>query len=159
MENHLLSSIGLESTAYHTQNLLSITHYKIFIQHCHIVRITTRGDKMLVRLKELRKEREISQQRLADAIGVSQQSINKYENHDIEPDIDTLQKFALFFDASIDYIVGLSDIRERIMPRGENDLNGEENRLVDDYRQLGEQEKQSIKLTMKCFLDRQRMCQ
>ena len=108
---------------------------------------------MLVRLKELRKEKAISQQRLADTIGVSQQSINKYENHDIEPDIDTLQQLALFFDASIDYIVGLTDIRERIMPRSESDLNGEENRLIDDYRQLCEQEKQSIKLTIQCFLN------
>ena len=78
----------------------------------------------------------------------------KYENHDIEPDIDTLQKLALFFDASIDYIVGISGIRERIMPRGEQDLNGEENRLVDDYRKLREREKKSIKLTIRCFLDK-----
>ena len=109
---------------------------------------------MLVRLKELRKEIGISQQRLADAIGVSQQSINKYENHDIEPDIDTLKKFAAFFDASIDYIVGFSSIRERIAPRSENDLTGEENRLIDDYRQLGNQERHAISLTIHSFLNR-----
>ena len=43
---------------------------------------------MLRKLKQLRQEYGISQQRLADAIGVSQPSINKYENHNIEPDIE-----------------------------------------------------------------------
>lgn len=52
---------------------------------------------MIQNLKILRNKKGISQQKLADAIGVSQQSINKYENHKIEPDIDTLIKIADFF--------------------------------------------------------------
>ncbi len=52
---------------------------------------------MLPNLKLLRQKRGISQQKLADAIGVSQQSINHYENHKIEPDIATLiQNSGLF---------------------------------------------------------------
>ena len=39
---------------------------------------------------------ELTQKGLADAIGVSQQSINKYENHNIEPDIETLMRIARF---------------------------------------------------------------
>ena len=42
---------------------------------------------MLPNLKLLRKEYHVSQQALADAIQVSQPSINKYENHNIEPEI------------------------------------------------------------------------
>ena len=45
---------------------------------------------MLPNLKTLRQEKGVSQQRLADAIGVSQPSINKYENHNIEPEIEIL---------------------------------------------------------------------
>ena len=45
---------------------------------------------MLPNLKLLRKEYGISQQVLADMMGVSQQSINQYENHSIEPDIALL---------------------------------------------------------------------
>jgi len=45
---------------------------------------------MLRNLKQLRQEYHISQQRLADAVEVSQQSINQYENHNIEPDIAVL---------------------------------------------------------------------
>lgn len=61
---------------------------------------------MVKNLKKLRNEQGISQRELADIIMVSQQSINKYENHNIEPDIDTLIKIADYFDVSIDYLVG-----------------------------------------------------
>ncbi len=51
---------------------------------------------MIKNLKALRKEYNISQQQLANIIGVSQQSINKYENHNVEPDIETLKAIATF---------------------------------------------------------------
>ena len=61
---------------------------------------------MLPNLKLLRKEYHISQQALADAIQVSQPSINKYENHNIEPEIAVLKRMADYFNTSIDFIVG-----------------------------------------------------
>lgn len=64
---------------------------------------------MLKKLKSLRNEKGISQQQLADIVGVTQQSINKYENHKIEPDIFTLIAIADYFDVSIDYLVGRFD--------------------------------------------------
>ena len=91
---------------------------------------------MLNNIKELRKELGISQQKLGDEISVSQQSINKYENHDIEPDISTLIKIANYFDTSVDYIVGNSDIRHKIEEASEYALNTPEKSLVDRYRRL-----------------------
>lgn len=64
---------------------------------------------MVANLKKLRNAYNISQQQLADVIGVSQQSINKYENHNIEPDIETLKTMATFFNTSIDYLVGYKE--------------------------------------------------
>ena len=64
---------------------------------------------MLSRLKQLRRERGLSQRALADLLGISQQSVNKYENHNIEPDIELLCQIADVFDVSIDYLVGRSD--------------------------------------------------
>ena len=64
---------------------------------------------VLGNLKQLRNAGGISQKALADAIGVSQQSINKYENHNIEPDIQTLCKIADYFGVSVDYLVGRTD--------------------------------------------------
>lgn len=51
---------------------------------------------MVKNLKYLRTRYGISQQQLAEIAGVSQQSVNKYENHNIEPDIRTLTAFADF---------------------------------------------------------------
>ena len=58
---------------------------------------------MIQNLKSLRTSKGISQQQLADIIGVSQQSINKYENHNVEPDIATLIRIADFFQTSVDF--------------------------------------------------------
>lgn len=68
---------------------------------------------MLANLKKLRTEHCITQQTLANAIGVSQQSINKYENHNIEPDIATLIQIANFFNTSVDYVIGNTEITRK----------------------------------------------
>ena len=91
---------------------------------------------LLNNIKVLRKEYGISQQKLGDEIGVSQQSINKYENHDIEPDISTLIKIADYFETSVDYIVGHTDIRRKIEKVSEYALNEPEKALVDKFRLL-----------------------
>ena len=64
---------------------------------------------MIKNLKALRKEYNISQQQLANIIGVSQQSINKYENHNVETDIETLKAIATFFNTTIDFLVGFDE--------------------------------------------------
>lgn len=61
---------------------------------------------MVKNLKKLRSKKGVSQRELANAVMVSQQSINKYENHDVEPDISTLIKMADYFNVSLDYLVG-----------------------------------------------------
>ncbi len=91
---------------------------------------------MLINIKRLRSESGISQQKLADEIGMSQQSINKYENHDIEPDIATLTKIADYFETSIDYVVGHTDIRHKIQHTVPFALNEQEADLVNKYRAL-----------------------
>ena len=53
--------------------------------------------KFPMRLKELRKEKLLSQQSLADQIGISKSSINMYERGDREPSIETLELFADLF--------------------------------------------------------------
>ena len=87
---------------------------------------------MLINLKKLRQETGVSQKQLADNIGVSQQSINKYENHNIEPDIETLIRIADFFDTSVDYLVGHNNIRERIDYSKGFELNSEEAQFIEN---------------------------
>ena len=78
----------------------------------------------------LRQKNGISQQQLANALGVSQQSINKYENHNIEPDITLLIAMAEYFGVSIDYLVGHTQSVEDML------LTEKERWLIRSYRSL-----------------------
>lgn len=58
------------------------------------------------RIRKLRKERGLSVTKLAEAIGVSCQSLQRYEAGKREPSIQVLIALANFFDVSVDYLVG-----------------------------------------------------
>ena len=64
---------------------------------------------MEFRLKKLRKERNISQLKLALDLNMNQNSISRYENGEREADYETLIKIADYFDVSLDYLLGRDD--------------------------------------------------
>lgn len=109
---------------------------------------------MLPNLKLLRQEYGISQQRLAEAIGVSQPSINKYENHNIEPEIEVLKRMADYFNTSVDFLVGHTDIKRKIEHTEVFHLNQFETEVITRFRSLDEEEKQCIDRTIQTFLRR-----
>lgn len=109
---------------------------------------------MLTNLKLLRKEYGISQQLLADTLCISQQSINHYENREIEPDIATLSQMADYFETSIDYIVGRTDIRRKIERTLPYYLNDEEANIINQYRRLKRNQRQCVKQVMDTLLDK-----
>ena len=95
---------------------------------------------MIAKLKELRTKKGLSQQALAEVIGISQQSINKYENHDIEPDYAVLTQFAAYFGVSTDYLIGHSAVRSV----DASALTAQEAALLAAYRRLDADERASI---------------
>lgn len=58
-----------------------------------------------MRLKQLRKERGISQLKLATDLNMNQNSVSRYENGEREADYETLIKLANYFHVSIDYLL------------------------------------------------------
>lgn len=62
-----------------------------------------------MRLKELRKERGISQQQLAMDLSINQNTISRYETGVYEADYETLIKIADYFYVSIDYLLERTD--------------------------------------------------
>lgn len=107
---------------------------------------------MLVKLKELRHIKGVSQQIVAEAVGVSQQSVNKYENHAVEPDIRTMIALANYFNTSVDYLIGHTEVRNRIEVTSPYDLNQEEEEFLTKWRQLDREEKESISVVMENYL-------
>ncbi len=57
------------------------------------------------KLKELRKERKITQEQLASIIGVERSSVGKYETG-TQPSTDIIKRIADYFDVSVDYLLG-----------------------------------------------------
>ena len=58
------------------------------------------------RFKSLREKEGLTQQELANELGIIQTKVSKYELGRIEPNIEMLIKIADFFDVTLDYLVG-----------------------------------------------------
>lgn len=61
------------------------------------------------RLKDLRKENNLSTMQLANVLGVGDSTISRWENGLRVPSIDHLYNIAIFFKVSSDYLIGLED--------------------------------------------------
>ena len=62
-----------------------------------------------MRLRELRLERNMSQQRLAMELSMTQNTISRYENGEREPGIKELLRIADYFNVSLDYLLERSE--------------------------------------------------
>lgn len=78
-------------------------------------------------LKNLRLKKNITQEHLAEAFGISAQAVSRWENNTSYPDITLLAGLAMFYDTSVDAIVGMDEIRKEESLRR---IHGEINSLV-----------------------------
>ena len=58
------------------------------------------------KIKKYRKEQNMTQDALAQALGVSPQSVSKWECGDGYPDITLLPSIANFFEVTVDELIG-----------------------------------------------------
>lgn len=61
------------------------------------------------RIKEVRKKKGLSLQQVADAVGVGNNTISRYETGKREPKLETWQALANFFDVTVPYLQGIDD--------------------------------------------------
>ena len=61
------------------------------------------------RLSELRKEKGLKQDEVAQAVGITRASLSYYEKGERSVDIEVLYKLSNYYNVSIDYLFGLSD--------------------------------------------------
>ena len=62
-----------------------------------------------MRLRHLRKQKQISQLKLAMDLNMNQNSISRYETGEYQADYETLIKLADYFNVSIDYLLERTD--------------------------------------------------
>lgn len=63
-------------------------------------------------IKNYRVKANLTQKELADKIGVSFQTISKYENGINEPDLSTLKTMCVIFNCSLSQLVGENDLKD-----------------------------------------------
>lgn len=82
------------------------------------------------RIKILREKRGLIQELLAAEVGVTQQTLSKYEKDITIIKVDILKRLAEYFNVTTDYLLGLSDIKR--------DLSGQikMNETLDEYYDL-----------------------
>ncbi|MGR5983886.1 helix-turn-helix domain-containing protein [Bacillus cereus] len=73
------------------------------------------------RLKLLRSEHKLTQEKFATAVGITKASVSKFENGIKTPSRETIEKIADYFNVTTDYLLGRSEDPE---------LSEEENKIV-----------------------------
>lgn len=66
---------------------------------------------MNLRIRDLREDRDLTQKQVAAILNCDQSLYSKYERNKRMIPLDFLMKLAEFYDVSLDYLVGKSDIK------------------------------------------------
>ncbi|MBA4688832.1 MAG: helix-turn-helix transcriptional regulator [Candidatus Galacturonibacter soehngenii] len=69
-----------------------------------------------LKLAELRKQNHLTQQELGNILSVSYQTISKWENGQVSPDINMLPKISAYFGVSVDALLGLVPLEQEYNP-------------------------------------------
>ena len=86
----------------------------------------------MLRLKELRKQNKLTQQQLAEMLGVTQAALSGWENEKFVIDNGSLLKCAKIFDVSIDYLLGRD---EEQLPELNNKDQKEIQKILDETKE------------------------
>ena len=66
------------------------------------------------RIRDLREDRDLKQQDLADYLNCSQVCYSRYENGQRDIPLETISKIAVFYNVSVDYLLNRTDCPDMI---------------------------------------------
>ena len=90
------------------------------------------------RIKELREERDWTQEKLGSMIQVQKSAISKYEQEKISLTQDIILQLTDIFKVSADYLIGISNIKKETT-QNERSLNRDEEEALTRFRNQNEQ--------------------
>lgn len=105
---------------------------------------------MANRIRELREDVGMTQIRLSTELEVSQETISAYETGRHYPSFTSLVRMSQIFHASIDYIMGLSDVRR---PLTAQQLSGEQQAALELFCSLDEKRQALVMAYMQGLYD------
>lgn len=91
------------------------------------------------RLKSLRSEKEVGQKDIADFLNISTSAYGFYEQGKRKPPSEILNKLAEYFNVSVDYLLGRTDIKN-IKNKSVEDEDPEEKDIEEMIDELMEQQ-------------------
>ena len=108
----------------------------------------------MLRLKEVRKSKGLTQQDVAKYVGISQNNYSYWENGKVKIDNDSIKKLADLFNVSVDYLLG----RDTPMPAPtDNTITEERLRAlginVDDFDKFSDEQLSAIRATLIALID------
>ena len=104
------------------------------------------------RLSCLRQEHHMSQQELANELGISRSAVGMYEQGKREPDFEVLDKIADLFDVDLSYLLGHSNTRgayPRHQHKNEDAFTLDERNIIYAYRSAPDDVKRLILFALK----------
>ncbi len=67
----------------------------------------------MIYLKKIRKQKNLTQQKVALDLNVSRESLSYYENGKRQPSLELLVAFSKYFNVSIDYLITGSEFKKK----------------------------------------------
>lgn len=93
-----------------------------------------------------RQQKGLTQKDLADKIGISRSAVGNYEKGIREPDFETLEKLADFFNVSTGELFGDGKSEQEIYTDYHETISLDESKLLKKYRELDDSAKETVSL-------------
>ncbi len=109
---------------------------------------------MMKHLRDLRISHGLSQQKLAEQTGLTQQKIHAYEKGINEPDIYTLKLLAKFFDTTVDYLISDTSADREAGSALTGELSEAEAEFLSLLRRVSPAFREGLLSIMKAYIDK-----
>lgn len=90
----------------------------------------------LLRLKELRLNKGLTREKLARDTALSLSTYSGYENGSRLPNLETVKRLAVYFQVSVDYLIGFTDNPDPYPGEDTHLIHPGERRFVQGFRKL-----------------------
>lgn len=107
----------------------------------------------LENLRKIRESKNITQLKLATDLGVTQELISRYELGASFPQPQMLIRLANYFNCSVDYLLGLTDITTPIKYFSSDSKTLETTELINKYSSLSKEDKKYFDRFLSFLLD------
>jgi len=128
-------------------------YYNVTIDVLLDIDISTNNTESVlgIRLKELRKNYNMTQEDLAKYLGVGRPTIVGYETKGKQPSFEILDKIANLFNVSVDYLLGRTDIKDSsVLYVKENNIHNE---IIDEIKKLSPESQDELKKYIENYVE------